>query len=449
MTLFEVWAPAAEERVTLHVDGRELPMTAEPGGWWRLEVAEAGHGSRYAFAVDDDDPRPDPRSRWQPDGVHAASAVVEHDRFEWTDTGWRGVAPTDVVAYELHVGTFTPEGTFDAAIARFDHLVTLGISLIELLPVNAFDGERGWGYDGVGLWAVQESYGGPAGLKRFVDAAHGRGIGVCVDAVYNHLGPSGNYLSTFGPYFTDTHMTPWGPAVNLDVRGSDEVRAFIIGSALAWLRDFHVDVLRLDAVHALVDTRALPLLEELSAAVDELAETADRSIWLVAESDLNDPRTTAPRAEGSGYGGHGVHAQWDDDIHHSLFALLTGDADGYYADFAADAPAAYAKVAGRAFFHDGTYSTFRGRVHGRPIDPRRVAGHRFWGFLNNHDQIGNRAVGDRMSTSVSDGVLAAGAALLLTGPFTPDALHGRGMGSAHPVAVLHLLPRSGTREGRQ
>lgn len=432
MTVFEVWAPAAQTGVSVHVDGEILEMAPHDGGWWRLDVPTAGPGSRYAFAVDGDDPRPDPRSLRQPDGVHAPSAVFEPDRFAWTDTGWAGISPGAAVAYELHVGTFTPEGTLDAALDRLDHLVALGVNLVELLPLASFDGPRGWGYDGVGLRAVQESYGGPEALLRFVDAAHSRGLAVCVDAVYNHLGPSGNYLQTFGPYFTDTHHTPWGAAVNLDAAGSDEVREFLLESALSWLRDFHVDVLRLDAVHALVDTRALSFLEELSTAVDDLGARTGREIWLVAESDQNDPRTTAPRGSGTGEGGVGLHAQWADDIHHSLFALLTGDSSGYYADFAADPAAAYAKVSRQVFFHDGTYSSFRGRAHGRPVDPGTVSAHRFWGFLNDHDQIGNRAVGDRMSTMVESGVLAAGAALLLTSPFTPMLFMGEEWGARTP-----------------
>jgi maltooligosyltrehalose trehalohydrolase len=432
VTLFEVWAPAAESRVDLHLDGAVLAMDSHDGGWWRLDVPEAGHGSRYAYAVDGDDPRPDPRSLWQPDGVHEASAVFELDRFSWSDAGWTGVTPGAAIAYELHVGTFTSEGTLDAAIGRLNHLAALGVTLVELLPMASFDGPRGWGYDGVALWAVQQSYGGPEALLRFVDAAHARGLAVCVDAVYNHLGPSGNYLSTFGPYFTETHHTPWGAAVNLDAPQSDEVREFLLGSALSWLRDFHVDVLRLDAVHALVDTRALTFLEELSTAVDDLAVRTGREIWLVAESDQNDPRTTAPRGSGTGVGGLGIHAQWVDDVHHSLFALLTGESSGYYADFAADPAAAYAKVSRQVFFHDATYSSFRGRAHGRPVDAEKVSAHRFWGFLNDHDQIGNRAVGDRMSTMVERGVLAAGAALLLTSAFTPMLFMGEEWGARTP-----------------
>ncbi len=440
MTRFEVWAPKAEDGVTVRVDDTDAAMEAGDGGWWSLDVPAAGHGSRYTFALDGGDPRPDPRSLWQPDGVNGPSAVFEHDEATWTDSGWGGIAQADAVAYELHVGTFTPEGTLDAAVGRLDHLVALGVTLVELLPQASFDGPRGWGYDGVALWAAHEAYGGPGALKRFVDAAHGRGLGVCLDVVFNHLGPSGNHLPEFGPYFTDTHHTPWGPAVNLDAADSDEVRAFFLGCALSWLRDFHVDVLRLDAVHALVDDRALTFLEELAAAVDDLAAQTGRAVWLVAESDQNDPRTTAPRGVDGGAGGLGLHAQWADDIHHSLFALLTGESSGYYADFAADAAGSYAKVAQQVFFHDGTYSTFRGRVHGRPVDPATVSAHRFWGFLNDHDQIGNRAVGDRMSTTVDDGVLAAGAALLLTGPYTPMLFMGEEWAARTPWQFFTSFP---------
>lgn len=265
------------------------------------------------------------------------------------------------------------------------------------MPVCPFPGTHGWGYEGVSLWAVHEPYGGPAALKRFVDTAHGLGLGVVLDVVHNHLGPSGNYLPLFGPYFTDTHHTPWGSAVNLDAPGSDEVRAYLLGSALAWLRDYRLDGLRLDAVHALADTRALTFLEELSTAVDALSAELGRPLFLIAESDLNDPRTTTPRPAG----GLGLHAQWNDDFHHALHTALTGESQGYYADFAARPVAALAKTLTRAFFHDGTYSSFRGRTHGRPVEPGRTPAHRFLGYAQTHDQIGNRALGDRLSATLS------------------------------------------------
>ncbi|WP_431953503.1 malto-oligosyltrehalose trehalohydrolase [Actinacidiphila sp. bgisy167] len=424
---FDVWAPDAGE-VEVRVDGRAHDMERDPGrrGWWYAEVP-AGHGSRYAFVLDEGPPRPDPRSRRQPDGPEGASAVVDHDRFAWAHE-WAGRPLPGAVLYELHVGTFTTAGTFDAAIERLPHLADLGITHIELMPVCPFPGTHGWGYEGVSLWAVHEPYGGPDGLKRFVDAAHGHGLGVVLDVVHNHLGPSGNHLPAFGPYFTDRHHTPWGDAVNLDAPGSDEVRAFLVGSALAWLRDYRLDGLRLDAVHALVDTRAVHLLEELSTAVDALAAAVGRPLFLIAESDRNDPRTTDPREAG----GLGVHAQWNDDFHHALHTALTGESQGYYADFAASPVQALAKVLRRVFFHDGTHSSFRGRAHGRPVDLATTPGHRFLAYTQTHDQIGNRATGDRLGASVPAGLLAAAAALVLTSPYTPMLFMGEEWGARTP-----------------
>ena len=422
---FQVWAPRASE-VVLEADGVRQQMRADDGGWWSADVADAGHGTDYGFHLDGGDPRPDPRSRWQPYGPHGPSRVYDERRFTWTDDAWRGLPLAGSVIYELHVGTFTSEGTFDSAIERLDHLVDLGVDLVEVMPVAAFDGVHGWGYDGVALWAVHEPYGGPDGLKRFVDACHARGIGVVLDVVYNHLGPSGNYLGEFGPYFTDRYRTPWGDAVNLDDPGSDEVRAFVIGNALRWLRDFHIDALRLDAVHALYDQRAIPLLEELAAEVDGLAGRVGRQLHLIAESDRNDPRTVTPRPAG----GLGLAAQWDDDVHHALHAMLTGERQGYYADFGS--LATFAKVWTRAFLHDGTWSEFRRRHHGRPIDSSTVPGWRLVAFLQDHDQVGNRATGDRLPATVSRERLAIGAALLLTSPFTPMLFMGEEWAAGTP-----------------
>ncbi|MFJ4869935.1 malto-oligosyltrehalose trehalohydrolase [Streptomyces sp. NPDC088757] len=426
--LFEVWAPNARDRVTLELNGTGHPLErdAERDGWW-TGVVPAGDGDRYGFAVDDGPVLPDPRSRRLPDGPDGRSAVVDHSAY-----AWRNESPTlrlrNAVLYELHVGTFTPEGTLDAAAGRLGELAGLGITHVELMPLCPFPGTWGWGYDGVAPWAVHEPYGGPEALKRFVDAAHGLGMGVVLDVVHNHLGPSGNYLPAFGPYFTDTHHTPWGSAVNLDAAGSDEVRAYFLGSALAWLRDYRIDGLRLDAVHALADTRALTFLEELSAAVDELAREQGRQHFLIAESDMGDPRTTTPRA----LGGTGLHAQWNDDFHHALHTALTGESQGYYADFARAPIAALAKTLTHVFFHDGTYSSFRGRHHGRPVDRERTPAHRFLGYAQTHDQIGNRALGDRLSASVSPGLLACAAALVLTGPSVPMLFMGEEWGATTP-----------------
>jgi maltooligosyltrehalose trehalohydrolase len=424
---FEVWAPDAGQ-VELRVEEGAYPMTRADGrpGWWHAE-APAADGARYAYALDGGPERPDPRSRRQPDGPHGRSAVVEQDRFGW-QTPWSGRPLAGAVLYELHVGTFTPEGTFDAAAAHLAHLAELGVTHVELMPVCPFPGVHGWGYEGVSLWAVHEPYGGPAGLKRFVDAAHAHGLGVVLDVVHNHLGPSGNYLPLFGPYFTDRHSTPWGDAVNLDAPGSDEVREFLIGSALGWLRDYRLDGLRLDAVHALVDTRATHFLEELAARVDALAAAVGRPLLLVGESDLNDPRTTTPREAG----GIGLHAQWNDDFHHALHTALTGESGGYYADFARDPAGALARVLSGAFFHDGTWSSFRGRRHGRPVDPRRTPGTRFLAYAQTHDQIGNRATGDRLAASVPPGLLAVAAALTHTSPFTPMLFMGEEWGARTP-----------------
>jgi maltooligosyltrehalose trehalohydrolase len=426
--LFEVWAPQADDRVTLWLEGVEHPMerAEDRPGWWRAE-AGAADGARYGFALDGGHVLPDPRSRRQPEGPDGMSAVVDQGAYEWHHA-WAGRGLRGAVVYELHVGTYTREGTLDAAAGRLGELAELGITHIELMPLCPFPGVHGWGYEGVSLWAVHEPYGGPEALKRFVDTAHDHGLGVMLDVVHNHLGPSGNYLPVFGPYFTETHHTPWGAAVNLDAPGSDEVRAYLLGSALAWLRDYRLDGLRLDAVHALADTRALPFLEELSAAVDALSAELERPLFLVGESDLNDPRTTTPR----GMCGLGLHAQWNDDFHHALHTALTGESQGYYADFAAAPLAAVAKTLTRGFFHDGTYSSFRGRTHGRPLDPTTTAAHRFLGYAQTHDQIGNRALGDRLSALLSPGLLACAATLVLTGPFTPMLFMGEEWGARTP-----------------
>ncbi|WEO94565.1 malto-oligosyltrehalose trehalohydrolase [Streptomyces sp. FXJ1.172] len=424
---FEVWAPQAD-RVTLHCEGATRALARDPdrAGWWTGE-AEAADGARYGFALDDGPVLPDPRSRRQPDGPDGPSAVVDHGRYAWR-ARWQGRGLPGAVLYELHVGTYTPEGTLDAAAARLEHLVELGVTHVELMPLCPFPGRHGWGYEGVSLWAVHEPYGGPEALKRFVDRSHELGLAVVLDVVHNHLGPSGNHLPAFGPYFTDAHHTPWGSAVNLDAPGSDEVRAFLVGSALAWLRDYRIDGLRLDAVHALHDTRAYPFLEELSAAVDALAEELGRPLALIAESDLNDPRYITARAEH----GLGLHAQWNDDFHHALHTTLTGETQGYYADFARAPFAALAKTLTGGYFHDGTYSSFRGRHHGRPLDRARVAAHRLLGYSQTHDQVGNRAQGDRLCARLSPGLLACAAALTLASPFTPMLFMGEEWAAGTP-----------------
>jgi maltooligosyltrehalose trehalohydrolase len=422
-----VWAPFADTvTVVAKDDEHEMYPSTSAEGWWDGYVSGVQHGDDYAFRVDGRDPRPDPRSRWQPNGVHGPSRVYEHNHFEWHDNTWRGLPLPGSVLYEMHVGTFTPEGTFDAATERLDHLVDLGIDAVELMPVAAFEGARGWGYDGVALYAVHEPYGGPDGLKRFVDACHQRGLGVVLDVVYNHLGPSGNYLAEFGPYFTETHSTPWGQAINLDAPHSDEVRAWILDNATTWLRDFHIDGLRLDAVHALVDTRAVHILEELAVEVEVTATHVRRPVFLIAESDLNDPRIIRSRDAG----GYGLDAQWADDVHHALHATLTGERHGYYVDFGSlDALCA---ALHRVFVHADTVSTFRGRHHGRPFEPSLTPGWRFVTYQQNHDQIGNRALGDRPTSLLSPGLAKVGAALMLCSAYTPMLFMGEEWAASTP-----------------
>ena len=443
----EVWAPVPD-RVDIEwtVGGgaaRRDAMTEVGDGWWRWEPpagAVDGAALDYAFVVDGTEPAlPDPRSAHQPHGVHGPSRTFDPSAFTWSDGTWRG--PRDGlgvlggVVYELHVGTFTEEGTLDAAVARLDHLVGLGVDVVELMPLAAFPGRWGWGYDGVDLYAVHDGYGGPEALLRFVDACHVRGLGVALDVVHNHLGASGNYLSRFGPYFTQGHHTPWGAAVNLDDEGSPEVRRFLVESVLRWFRDFHVDALRLDAVHELKDSSSRHYLAELSDEVAALAAELGRPLDLVAESDLNDTVMVTPTAEG----GRGMTAQWDDDVHHALHVALTGERQGYYADFAGgegreeSGPlAVVAKVLTRGFLHDGGHSSFRGRAWGAPVDRDGLDARRLLGYLQTHDQVGNRAVGERISATVSPGRQAAGASLYLLAPTTPMIFMGEEWAASTP-----------------
>ena len=489
MSVFEVWAPWAS-RVELVVGERRLAMShaearrrGAPGrvhaearrrgegrphaeaqrrrapgrehaearrrgeGWWVLEDGGLGAGTDYAFSVDGGAPRPDPRSRWQPYGVHGPSRVVEGRGDPAPDGGggWRGFHLPSAVLYELHVGTFTPEGTFDGAVTRLDALVELGVTAVSLMPVNAFPGRHGWGYDGVGLYAVHEPYGGPAGLRRFVAACHERGLGVILDVVYNHLGPSGNYLGEFGPYFTDRYATPWGAAPNLDGADSPEVRRFFLDNALFWLREYGIDGLRLDAVHAIVDTSAVHLLEELAAEVAGLAAAVGRPLWLIAESDLNDPRLLwSPER-----GGYGLDAQWSDDFHHALHAAITGETAGYYADFGSLDDVA--RALRHAWVYAGRHSPHRRRRHGRPATG--LSGHRFLGYLQNHDQVGNRARGERIGQLVGPELQKVAAALVLTAPFVPMIFQGEEWAASSPFQYFtdHADPALGraVREGRR
>ncbi|KGN39194.1 malto-oligosyltrehalose trehalohydrolase [Knoellia subterranea] len=444
--MIEVWAPdVARVEIEFGAPGESParePMARDDRGWWRWEGDPTAYPVLdYAFVLDGESPAlPDPRSAWQPHGVDGPSRWFDVAAHQWADATWRG--PRDGagtlggVVYECHIGTFTDEGTFDAAIARLDYLVDLGVDVVEILPVAAIPGRWGWGYDGVDLYAVHDALGGPLAFQRFVDACHARGLGVCLDVVYNHLGPSGNYLGRFGPYFTQTHTTPWGPAVNLDAPGSDEVRAFIIDNALRWFRDFHVDALRLDAVHALVDEGERHLLAELSDSVAALADSLGRPLDLIAESDLNDTAMVTTTAEG----GLGMTAQWADDVHHGLHVALTGETQGYYEDFGGGTRSlpdggpldVLAHVLTRGFLHDGRWSTFRGRAWGKPIDVDSLDGRRLVTYLQTHDQVGNRATGDRISATLSPGRQAIGAALYLLGPGTPMVFMGEEFATSAP-----------------
>ena len=445
MTRFEVWAPRPD-RVRLDVEGELHAMTRSDDGWWRADVATKPD-ARYGFVLDDDPTvLPDPRSARQPEGVHARSQLWRPPADVWTDGDWQGRSTDGAVIYELHVGTFTAEGTFDAAIDKLDYLVDLGVDFVELMPVNAFGGTHGWGYDGVLWYAVHEPYGGPDGLVRLIDACHRRGLGVLIDAVFNHLGPSGNYLPRFGPYLS-TGSNPWGESINIADADADEVRRYILDCALRWMRDFHADGLRLDAVHALVDTTAIHILEELSAETDALAAQLGRPLSLIAESDLNDPRLITPREQG----GLGMTAQWDDDIHHAIHSAVSGERQGYYDDFGTIETLATTLKNG--YFHAGTYSSFRHRRHGRPLDTATIPATRLLAYTLTHDQVGNRAVGDRPSQNLTFGQLAIKAALALGSPYTAMLFMGEEWGSSSPFQFFSSHPEPelarATAEGRK
>ena len=437
MTRFGVWAPKARE-VEVETLGRRYPMAIRERGWWFAAVAPGNEIADYKFVLDGGEALPDPRSAWQPSGIHGPSRTIDHKAFEWSDGGWQAGPLSSAVIYELHVGTFTPAGNFLSVISKLDYLSDLGVTHIELMPVNEFSGTRGWGYDGVDLYAPHHAYGSPDDLKQLVNACHGRGMAVILDVVYNHLGPAGNYLGRFAPYFTDRHSTPWGDAVNFDGPDSDEVRRFICENALMWLRDYHFDGLRLDAIHALIDTSATHILQQLALDVAQLQAQSGRHLVLIAESDLNDPRVV----RSCEIGGYSIHAQWSDDFHHSLHAVLTQEQDGYYADFGSFAD--FAKALTHAFVYNGCYSDFRRRRHGSP--PRGLSGHCFLGYLQNHDQIGNRAKGERIGHLISLGRVKIGAALVLTAPFIPMLFQGEEWGTTSPF--LYFTDHEDSELGR-
>lgn len=461
-TTFTVWAPWART-VRLDLAPPPTPSTttdlsaattpnrpnsADGSGYWTVTVPGVRHGWRYRYLLDDEPPLPDPASGWQPDGVHGASAVVDTHGFgtghAWTDSTWRGIDLVEAVIAELHIGTFTPEGTFDAAIGQLDRLALVGINTVELMPVNAVPGTRNWGYDGVFPFAVQESYGGPAGLARFVDAAHARGIAVLLDVVYNHLGPEGNVLHRYGPYFTDAYSTPWGPAVNVAGPGSDGVRRYIVENVRRWIRAFHIDGFRLDAVHAVVDPTANSIWEQIANAAHAEGATARRRTIVIAESSDNDPRFV----RGADRGGYGLDGVWNDDVHHSLRVALIGERTGYYADYEGTAAELADIIEHRWLFRD-RWSTFRGRHHGRAADD--VAPHRFITYSLTHDQVGNRPAGDRPDLAPAQQRLAAAMIALL--PSTPMLFMGQEYGdpAPFPFFVDHGDPEilEATRRGRR
>jgi maltooligosyltrehalose trehalohydrolase len=423
-TEFRVWAPE-REKVELHIlSPREqrVAMHKTETGYHEAAV-DCGEGTRYMFVLDGAE-RPDPASRFQPDGVHSASEVVA-DSFDWHDEGWTGVALEDYVVYELHVGTFTEEGTFDAIIPRLDELKALGITAVELLPVAQFPGSRNWGYDGVYVGATQESYGGPRALKRLVDACHQRGLAILLDVVYNHLGPEGNYLGEYGPYFTDRYKTPWGLALNFDGPRSDDVRWYFIHNALQWVDEFHFDGLRVDAVHAIVDHSAEPFLQDLCEAVRKRAAELGRRIYTIAESDLNDPRVITPKEEF----GLAFDTQWADDFHHSLHTLLTREQDGYYSGFPIKATN-LARVLTTGYLYTGQHSAYRGRKYG--LKPKTRNGAQFVVSIQNHDQVGNRMMGDRITGIVSFDKARVAAAATILSPFIPMLFMGEEYGEKRP-----------------
>jgi maltooligosyltrehalose trehalohydrolase len=445
MTTFAVWAPG-RRCVDLLLGGSDrLPMRRAERGWWRLDVPDAPLGTCYLFSLDNGPGRPDPRSAWQPEGIDGPSALVDHRGFTWSDADWRGFELSAAVLYELHVGTFSAEGTFDGAIGHLQHLVDLGVNAVEVMPVGESSGSRGWGYDGVDLWAPHHRYGGPDGFKRLVDACHRRNIAVVLDVVYNHLGPAGNYLSEYGPYFTDRYRTPWGWAMNFDGEGSYGTRDFVISNSVMWLADYHIDGLRLDAVHAIFDEGALHILEELAAAVERLSNELDRELWLIAESDRNDPRIARPRQQH----GYGVDACWDDDFHHALHTVLTGETDGYYVDFGRIGQ--LAKAFREGYIFDGQFSEFRQRYHGRPTGD--LPGSSFVCCLQDHDQVGNRAFGERTAALVGPDLLKVGAALVLLAPFVPMIFEGEEWAASTPFLYFtdHQDPELGeaVRQGRR
>ncbi|MCU0690279.1 MAG: malto-oligosyltrehalose trehalohydrolase, partial [Polyangiaceae bacterium] len=423
--LFRVWAPLAKHVQVrlLEPGGRVVGLEPGPCGYHQAVVEDVRPGARYRYVLDGQRERSDPASRSQPEGVHGPSQVVD-PRFDWTDHRWCGIQLQDFVLYELHLGTFTPEGTFDAAAERLDDLAELGITAVEIMPVSEFPGDRNWGYDGVYPYAVHRAYGGPEACKRFVDACHRRGMAVVLDVVYNHFGPEGNYLWDYAPYFTDRYRTPWGSAVNFDGSHCREVRRYFVENALMWITDFHVDALRLDAVHAIMDLSAKTFLEELAEAVHRRGQKLGRWVFAIGESDLNDPKLVLPRAQG----GFELDAVWADDFHHAMHALLTGEHNGYYQDFGGFEH--LVKAVREGWSYAGDYSEYRKRPHGR--SPRDVRAGQVVVCAQNHDQVGNRMLGERLSALVPFEALKLAAGAVLLAPFIPLLFMGEEYAETNP-----------------
>jgi maltooligosyltrehalose trehalohydrolase len=444
---FTVWAPLrdAVSIEFIEPEPRQISLSCEPEGYWTATVDQVSPGTLYNIRLGEDLTRPDPASRYQPQGVHGPSQVIDQGDYSWGDADWRGVPLQDYIIYELHVGTFTPAGTFEAVIDRLPKLKELGITAVELMPVAQFPGDRNWGYDGVYPFAVQDSYGGPNGLKRLVDACHQQGLAVIMDVVYNHFGPEGNYTADFGPYFTERYNTPWGAGINFDDAYCDGVRRFVTDNVLMWFRDYHMDALRVDAIHAIYDFGASHILADVKAATSVLEKTRGIPCYLIAESDLNDVRVINP----PDLGGHGLDAQWSDDFHHSLHTLLTGETLGYYQDFGS--PAHLVKVLQKGYAFDGNYSRFRKRRHGN--DPSHRPPYQFVVCSQNHDQVGNRMLGERLTALVDFEALKLAAGTTLLSPYIPLLFMGEEYGETAPFLyfVSHGDPNlvQAVREGRK
>ncbi len=432
MLNFRVWAPHAR-KAEIKINDQILPMK-KIDEWWHYE-SDLNDDVNYGYIIDGRGPCPDPRSNFQPNGVHGLSRTFEHNLFNWTDNDWQSPPLSSGVIYELHTGTFTTEGTFEAIIDKIDYLKELGITHIELMPPVEFSGKRGWGYDGVNLFAPHHAYGGPYGLKKLINACHDKQLGVIIDVVYNHLGPEGNYLDAFGPYFTKKYHTFWGSAFNYDTTYSNEVRNFAVDNCLMWFRDYHADGLRLDAIHAIYDQSAIHILEQIASEVKKLEIQLGRKLYLIAESDLNNPRVI----HSPDIGGYGFDAQWSDDFHHALHSVMTGETNGYYEDFGHITD--IAKSLQKVFVYDGIYSKYRKAIHGRPAE--KCEGSNFLGYIQNHDQVGNRAAGQRIGHLVSQGKAKIAACIVLTSPYIPMLFQGEEFNASSPFLFFTNVSDAG------